>query len=270
MALEYFPFYHSYFKKCEKLTDQELGRLVRSLMQYSITGERQELAGRESIAFDFIADDIDRAKEAYNGRCAINKANIDKRYTRPADMAAAENSVQTYTVEYDGIQDATNEYDRIRTNTTVYDGIRSNTIEYDGIRTPTNAYESYQSKSKSKSKSKSNTLPDGRDKSARFTPPTLAEVEAYNAERGGKVDAKKFWEYYNAGDWKDGKGEKVRSWKQKLITWESKEQTSKPPKGSALEYEQKQQSPATKAAYAAEVEAFQRFAAAQAKKGAAE
>ena len=250
MALEYFPFYHSYFKKCEKLTDQELGRLVRSLMQYSITGERQELAGRESIAFDFIADDIDRAKEAYNGRCAINKANIDKRYTRPADMAAAENSVQTYTVEYDGI--------------------RSNTIEYDGIRTPTNAYESYQSKSKSKSKSKSNTLPDGRDKGARFAPPTLAEVEAYNAERGGKVDAKKFWEYYNAGDWKDGKGEKVRSWKQKLITWESKEQTAKPPKGSALEYEQKQQSPATKAAYAAEVEAFQRFAAAQSKKGAAE
>ena len=60
MAIEYFCCYHSYRKKCEKLTDQELGRLFRSLLIYSETGERQELAGRESIAFDFIADDIDR------------------------------------------------------------------------------------------------------------------------------------------------------------------------------------------------------------------
>ena len=60
MAIEYFCCYHSYRKKCEKLTDQELGRLFRALLTYSETGERQELAGRESIAFDFIADDIDQ------------------------------------------------------------------------------------------------------------------------------------------------------------------------------------------------------------------
>ena len=72
---EFFPCYHSYFKKCEKLTDQELGRLWRALMKYSITGERQELAGRESIAFDFIADDIDRANKAYQDKCAENARN---------------------------------------------------------------------------------------------------------------------------------------------------------------------------------------------------
>lgn len=69
MAIEYFCCYHSYRKKCEKLTDQELGRLFRALLMYSETGERQELAGRESIAFDFIADDIDRAKDAYEAKC---------------------------------------------------------------------------------------------------------------------------------------------------------------------------------------------------------
>ena len=79
MGLEYWPCYHSYRKKCEKLTDQELGRLVRSLMIYSETGERQELAGRESIAFDFIADDIDRAKENYESRCEVNRENGKKR-----------------------------------------------------------------------------------------------------------------------------------------------------------------------------------------------
>lgn len=75
MAIEYFCCYHSYRKKCEKLTDQELGRLFRALLMYSETGERQELAGRESIAFDFIADDIDRAKEAYEEKCRKNREN---------------------------------------------------------------------------------------------------------------------------------------------------------------------------------------------------
>lgn len=72
---EFFPCYHSYLKKCEKLTDQELGRLFRAVLEYSITGERQELAGRESIAFDFIADDIDRANKAYQDKCAENARN---------------------------------------------------------------------------------------------------------------------------------------------------------------------------------------------------
>ena len=75
MALEYFPFYHSYKKKTEKLTDQELGRLVRALVTYSETGEEQELTGRESIAFDFIAVDIKNAQEAYEEKCSRNKAN---------------------------------------------------------------------------------------------------------------------------------------------------------------------------------------------------
>ena len=63
------------FKKCGKLTDQELGRLFRALLAYSGSGQRQELAGRESIAFDFIADDIDRARAAYESKCQANAEN---------------------------------------------------------------------------------------------------------------------------------------------------------------------------------------------------
>ena len=53
-----------------------------------------------------------------------------------------------------------------------------------------------------------------------FVPPTLEEVEAYCKERNSNVDPKQFWEYFDAGDWVDSKGQKVRSWKQKLLTWE--------------------------------------------------
>lgn len=85
MAMEYFCYFHSYGKKTERLSDQELGRLVRALCVYSETGERQELTGRESLAFDFMAEDIDRAKEAYKKKCDTNRHNVERRYTTVDD-----------------------------------------------------------------------------------------------------------------------------------------------------------------------------------------
>ena len=57
-------------------------------------------------------------------------------------------------------------------------------------------------------------------KRKRFTPPTLEEVKAYCKERGNNVDAQKFYDYFSASEWVDSKGNKVKSWKQKVITWE--------------------------------------------------
>lgn len=95
MALEYFPCYHSYRKKIAKLSDQEVGRLFRSLLEYSETGETEELTGRESVAFDFIADDIDRAKESYEEKCNRNRKSVETRYER----------IRTNTNVYESYQD---------------------------------------------------------------------------------------------------------------------------------------------------------------------
>lgn len=73
----------------------------------------------------------------------------------------------------------------------------------------------------------------GTRATARFVPPTLEEVTAYVSERGSKVDAKRFFDYFEAANWVDAKGNPVRSWKQKLITWEGHEtHQAKTPKGS--------------------------------------
>lgn len=64
-----FVFQDSYIEKVKRLTDQELGRLVRALATYHATGEEQELAGREIVAYDFIRDDIDKADRAYQQKC---------------------------------------------------------------------------------------------------------------------------------------------------------------------------------------------------------
>jgi hypothetical protein len=54
-------------------------------------------------------------------------------------------------------------------------------------------------------------------------PPTLEDVRAYIRQRGSSVDPVQFYEYFTAdpnNSWVDAKGQPVRNWKQKIITWE--------------------------------------------------
>lgn len=69
---------------------------------------------------------------------------------------------------------------------------------------------------------------DSKERGKKFVPPTLDDVKAYAKERGNKVDPVKFFDYYNTGNWVDGKGNPVKNWKQKMITWESKEPKENP------------------------------------------
>lgn len=69
---------------------------------------------------------------------------------------------------------------------------------------------------------------DSETKQKRFTPPSLAEIEAYCRERGNHVDPKKFFDYYSEGEWRDKDGKPVRNWKQKMISVWEKEEPQKP------------------------------------------
>lgn len=98
MGMEYFCCYHSYLRKLAKLSDQEVGRLFRALLTYSATGKTQELTGRENVAFDFIADDIDRAKEKYEEKCNTNREKAVKRWHTEESP-----SMRLHTTESSGI-----------------------------------------------------------------------------------------------------------------------------------------------------------------------
>lgn len=58
-----------------------------------------------------------------------------------------------------------------------------------------------------------------------FTPPTLDDVKKYILEKNLSVDAKLFFDYFDVGNWIDSKGNKVKNWKQKLLTWNSRNQS---------------------------------------------
>ena len=75
MAREYFCAYHSMIRPMQKLSDAERGRLFMALLQYSAGDELIKLQGREEIAFDIYAEQIDRDREAYEAKCAALRQN---------------------------------------------------------------------------------------------------------------------------------------------------------------------------------------------------
>ena len=65
-------------------------------------------------------------------------------------------------------------------------------------------------------------------KSSKFIPPTLEQVKAYAESRNRLDIAERFFDYYQAGEWKDVKGNKIKNWKQKFVTWESRNEVKTP------------------------------------------
>lgn len=73
---------------------------------------------------------------------------------------------------------------------------------------------------KEKLNNKEDKIKEKKD-NKRFVPPTLDEIELFCKERNNGVDAKKVFDYYNTANWKDGRGNQVKNWKQKIIAvWE--------------------------------------------------
>jgi hypothetical protein len=74
----------------------------------------------------------------------------------------------------------------------------------------------------SESESNPNPNPNPRGNArpaARFTPPTVEEVEAYCRERGNNVDAQRFVDYYASKGWVVGKAP-MKDWRACVRTWE--------------------------------------------------
>ena len=60
---------------------------------------------------------------------------------------------------------------------------------------------------------------DKPQKRTRFSPPSIAEVQAYCQERQNNVDAQRFVDYYTSNGWKVGKNA-MKDWKAAVRQWE--------------------------------------------------
>ena len=63
---------------------------------------------------------------------------------------------------------------------------------------------------------------DKPPRAARFTPPTVDEVNAYCQERKNRVDPQKFVDFYTSNGWKVGKNG-MKDWRAAVRTWERRD-----------------------------------------------
>ena len=168
-----FILYNSFYEPIKSLSDEQLGRLFRSIFNYTIDGKTTQEEDIK-IAFLFIKNqldmDISKWEETRKKRSEAGKKHKGNQYSKLE---------QTEQVFQNG---SDNENDNVNVNDNV---IKENT------------------------------------KRKVFKKPTLEEVDQYCKKRNSCVDAKTFYEYFDTGGWVDSKGNKVKNWKQKIITWEN-------------------------------------------------
>ena len=75
------------------------------------------------------------------------------------------------------------------------------------------------------------------EKSSRFIPPTLEEVQTYCFERSNNVDAQRWYDFYSSKGWYVGKN-KMKDWKAAIRTWEKDTKAKKSFKSSADELQE--------------------------------
>lgn len=73
-----FLIYHEYREPLKLLTDEQRGRLLMALIDYSESGVVPELDGISMMAFSFIQSQIDRDSKKYENRCSSNRENGKK------------------------------------------------------------------------------------------------------------------------------------------------------------------------------------------------
>lgn len=66
-----------------------------------------------------------------------------------------------------------------------------------------------------------------RKQAIEFIAPTLQEITDYCKERNNGIDPKTFYDYFTVGQWVDSKGNRVKNWRQKMITWEKQDGKNK-------------------------------------------
>lgn len=101
------------------------------------------------------------------------------------------------------------------------------------------------SRAKQKIEASETPVIEEKPKRKTFEPPTLEEVKMYCSERGNKVDAQHWFDYYSSNGWMVGKN-KMKDWKASVRTWERNSYSSaqKPainkPGGMFKDFEQRQ------------------------------
>lgn len=71
--MKYLKVFTDFANRTRRLSDAEMGRLFRAMLDYASSCTEPELSGNERYLWDMAKDDIDKQISAYTEMCAANK-----------------------------------------------------------------------------------------------------------------------------------------------------------------------------------------------------
>jgi len=193
-----FVLYYDIREPLSLLNDSERGRLFSAILNYAEYGEMPDFDGAAQMAFAFIRKALDRDAEKWESK-------REKRVEagRLGGLKRVENLRQT---ETDGQAN--------QANATFAKQIKQNQANQAvpaPVPVPVPALYEVESKA---------GKPPTR---TRFVPPSVDEVAAYCTERQNGIDARRFFDYYTANGWTQGKGKPIRDWRAAVRVWEGRD-----------------------------------------------
>lgn len=190
-----FVLYHDIRVPLELLTDEQRGKLFIALLNYSEYGDLPDFDGALLMAFAFIRMSLDRDAEAWaEKRAKRAEAGRSGGLAKVANASNASSSKQNVA--------------NLAVPVSVSVPVPVN------VNTPNTCVGS--------------GTADKPPRASRFTPPTLAEVQAYVSERQSPVDPQGFLDFYAAKGWLVGKTP-MKDWKAACRNAESWERWAKQP-----------------------------------------
>lgn len=181
-----FVFYLEYESQLSRLSDEQLGKLIRAIIEYKKTGEPCDSGDiAVDLSFDFIKVDIDKQAENYRKKADAGRLGGSKNKQNEANESNAKQ----------------NEANESKSN---HKKEKEKEIEKDTEK---------ESSSKEEQK---------KDAPRIMARPTVEEVSAYCRERGNTVDAQHFVDFYQSKGWKVGT-QPMKDWRACVRTWEQRE-----------------------------------------------
>ena len=182
------PFYRSYWEALKDLSDTNRLKLYDAIFNFVFKNEEPKLTGLPNSLWILLRPNIDKSVR----KTAANSQNGKKggRPSTETQTEPTENPTETQTKPH---------------------------------AKPTKKADIYRSKEqgvKNKSKEQGVKSEEKNVYKKRFCPPTLEDVKAYCSERNNSVDAERFFDYYSANGWVQGKDKPIKDWKACVRTWE--------------------------------------------------
>lgn len=206
MDMTYLQIFADKAELLEPFSLEERGELLTAMVAYAFRGEEYVLETNARYVWPVFRQMIDQS------RAAIERLTENgKKGGRPKSQNNQEETKENQTETKENQTETKPEPNETQNNHYQESRIKNQESRY---------------KNQESLEVKGGEAPPTPPKRVRFSPPSVQDVQDYCQERGNRVDAQRFVDFYAAKGWKVG-AQPMRDWKAAVRTWEQRD--SKPP-----------------------------------------